>query len=732
MILLTIVLLGLAYSGFVTTAHATTVLLSGSLVNMITDPFRSRLYVADSSAGIVVVLNTTTDNVITTMSVGSRPYGMDVSADGKEMYVALRGESALGIVSLGNLTVSRKIPLTAQPFDVVAGPPGLAYVTTNENFGYPRVVDTVKNRELGKIVSAGQIYESSLIRISSDRKYLYVGQGGGLSYAAIWQFLIQGTNATLLRTADGGSNLGDFAVNPEGSRIYVASGAPYDISVFSTSNMSLIGELQTSSYPNSVGLAQNGRLVFATHASSDVKSFNATSFGLVNAYPTSYYAVQVRPREDGKKVYLMTGGYYEGNTRYVEVLDTVPDTISPAWPAGSSLKALSIGASTANLTWTRAEDDVRVAGYQLYENSSLVVSLDRSMTSYLVTGLLPDRGYLFQMEATDSAGLQSVNGPMAALRTLPDTTPPVWPAGSSLSAVSTTPNSVVLTWTRVTDDVAVAAYRVYSNNAVLNTITVSTWEANSGQYTAGGLTPQTTYHFRVEAGDTSSNWSTDGPSLNVTTPAVSNITYTGSVLKVESSYLNTPYAGGSVTLENIFTSLGTDPVLVMGLTMRGDLGAWTMQGSPFELLGGHGRTIDMTVTIPRSVYTGNHPVTVNVQWQGYDPQTGVWSYATPLTFSGTIPVQPPPPTTPPPSMTKQNNTILLGLLESLLSSDGLLIAVGTAVLVGASTLTVVLVARKSNSSPARTRWGGYCSGCGQVNGTYARFCGNCGSPLGTL
>src|SRR5205807_10564383 len=110
----------------------------------------------------------------------------------------------------------------------------------------------------------------------------------------------------------------------------------------------------------------------------------------------------------------------------------------------------------------------------------------------------------------------------------------------------------------------------------------------------------------------------------------------------------------------------------------------------------------------------------------------VWRYRRSSTFSGTISGQPPPPTTPRPSMTKQNNTSLLGVLESLLSSDGLLIALGTAVLVAAATLTVVLVARKSNASPAQTRWGGYCSGCGQVNGTYARFCGNCGSPLGTL
>lgn len=733
MLFLALGVLGLVSYHTVAPAHATTFLISGALANVITDPFRSRLYVADIGSNDVIVLNTTTDEVVARVDVGSRPYGMDVSADGKELYVAIRGENALAIISLGDLTLSRKIQLTTQPYDVAAGPLGLVYVTSDDNYGYPRVIDTIHDRELGKITSAGQIYTQSLLRVSSDRTQLYVGQGGGLSYAAIFQFKIIGSNATWLRTADGGSNLGDFQVSPDGSRVYVASGAsavltaPYDITVFSTTNMSLIGTLHTTSYPNSVSLALNGRLVFGTHDTAEVRSFNATTFGIINAYPTGSEAIQVRAREDGKKVYLMTGGYYEGNTRYVEVLDTVPDTSPPTWPNGSSLAATSVGVSTINLTWTQAIDDVRVASYQLYVNSTYLTSVDRNTLSYQVTGLQPQRSYLFRVEAQDSAGLSSTGGPTAMVTTLPDMTAPVWPPGSLLTAVSTTYNSAVLSWPAATDDVAVVAYRVYMNSALHDTISTV---ASQNQYTASGLTPSTTYLFKVEAGDSSNNWSINGPSLSVTTPSKPNTTYVGAYLEVQTYYLNVPYPGGSLTLESNFTAVGTQPVQITGMTITSDLGTWTIQGVPFQLGAGHGRRLNNTETIPSSALVGSHTATITVQWLGYDSTTGIWAYAPPLIFSGHIPVQgatSPPPTAPPPT-TPQNKTIP-NLLESLFTTEGLLIAAGIAGIAAFSTVMIALATRRPTQGTKTTWSDQQCPRCGQWNGPNAKFCMNCGNPI---
>ncbi|WP_452223365.1 endonuclease [Lacinutrix chionoecetis] len=78
----------------------------------------------------------------------------------------------------------------------------------------------------------------------------------------------------------------------------------------------------------------------------------------------------------------------------------------------------------------------------------------------------------------------------------PDTTPPTNP--TNLVASNPTDNSIDLTWTASTDDVAIASYNIYINTAF-------SFNTNNTSGTAAGLLPDTTYCFTVTAVDTSGN-----------------------------------------------------------------------------------------------------------------------------------------------------------------------------------------------------------------------------------
>ena len=240
------------------------------------------------------------------------------------------------------------------------------------------------------------------------------------------------------------------------------------------------------------------------------------------------------------------------------------------------------------------------------------------------------------------------------------------------------------------------------------------------------LTPQTAYLFKVGAGDSSNNWSANGPSLSVTTVSTPTTTYVGAYLEVQSYYLNTPHPGGNLTIDNNFTAVGTEPVIVTSLTTTSDLGNWTMQSGPFQLAAGQGRHVDITVTIPTSAYIGNHTVTVTVSWLGYNPSTGTWILANPLRFTGPVPVQSATrPNTPP----QPNRIPGFQLLQSLFTVEGILVATGIAVALAISIVTIVLATRRQANTPATTMPGTYCPRCGQVNGPSARFCMNCGNSI---
>ena len=101
---------------------------------------------------------------------------------------------------------------------------------------------------------------------------------------------------------------------------------------------------------------------------------------------------------------------------------------------------------------------------------------------------------------------------MAGLSITPDKIVPSWPAGNALTASNVGQTGLTLTWTAAIDNVGIVGYRVYQGSTLLTTLGEGVLT-----YSVTGLTPGTQYTFKVEAGDAANNWSTNGPSVTITT-----------------------------------------------------------------------------------------------------------------------------------------------------------------------------------------------------------------------
>ena len=91
----------------------------------------------------------------------------------------------------------------------------------------------------------------------------------------------------------------------------------------------------------------------------------------------------------------------------------------------------------------------------------------------------------------------------------PDTTPPSIPTG--LVATYTGASQILLFWNASTDNVAVAGYKVYRNNALRSTL-------NATSYTDTGLSASVTYEYKVTAYDSAGNISSYSNVFNITIP----------------------------------------------------------------------------------------------------------------------------------------------------------------------------------------------------------------------
>jgi gliding motility-associated-like protein len=107
---------------------------------VVTSPAGDRLFVANTVAGTVSVINTATFSVIATVPVGQSPVGLAVSPDGSRVYVSCTGFGYFGaasnpgsvsVISTSNNTVVSTIAIGGYPAGISVSPDGSKVLVAN-------------------------------------------------------------------------------------------------------------------------------------------------------------------------------------------------------------------------------------------------------------------------------------------------------------------------------------------------------------------------------------------------------------------------------------------------------------------------------------------------------------------------------------------------------------------------------------------------------------------------
>lgn len=194
------------------------------------------------------------------------------------------------------------------------------------------------------------------------------------------------------------------------------------------------------------------------------------------------------------------------------------DTVAPSAPSG--LLATAVSSSQINLSWTAATDNMGVAGYKIYRNGSMIGTA--GITSYSDLGRSSSTTYTYAVSAYDAAGNTSGLSPSASATTSSsigsspstvspgsgDTISPSIPTNLRVTAASA--NQIELMWTAATDNVGVVGYKIYRNNVLVGSSTYPV-------FLSTGLSPGTTYTFKVSAKDAAGNESSTSSNVSGTT-----------------------------------------------------------------------------------------------------------------------------------------------------------------------------------------------------------------------
>lgn len=157
--------------------------------------------------------------------------------------------------------------------------------------------------------------------------------------------------------------------------------------------------------------------------------------------------------------------------------------------------------NTGSLTLVRATSGgaAPLTGDQLVTTVTFKALAAGNVTLGLGTGTV-------LLRASDNTDVLAVKN--GTTLTLADTGAPTVPTG----LVTTTRNmtSLTISWTAATDNVAVTGYRVFRNDVSIGTPTATT-------FTDTGLSPNTSYAYKVAAFDAAGNQSSATSALNVST-----------------------------------------------------------------------------------------------------------------------------------------------------------------------------------------------------------------------
>jgi chitodextrinase len=191
------------------------------------------------------------------------------------------------------------------------------------------------------------------------------------------------------------------------------------------------------------------------------------------------------------------------------------DTSPPSAP--SNVTATATAPNKVQVSWSASQDNVGVAGYRIYRDSSEIASV--TGTGYADTGVQPSRTYTYTVAAFDASGNVSPSSNAASVTTPADTERPTPPTNLAATAAASG-SRVDLTWSASSDNVAVADYQVFRNGIPIGTSATTS-------YADTGVQPQTTYSYSVVARDGSGNASDPSNPAVVTTAAAPNtLTFT--------------------------------------------------------------------------------------------------------------------------------------------------------------------------------------------------------------
>ena len=296
------------------------------------------VYITNEASGDMSIIDSATNEVISTVNLGKRPRGIQFSPDKKTIYVALSGSpfagpdvdrdtlppadksaDGIGVFDVEQNKLIKILDGGSDPEQMAVSADGTKLYVANEDVGLASIVDIASNKVI-KTIPVGD--EPEGVGISPDGKSVYVTSEDDAEI-----FVIDTETDTLLKSFKVGLRPRVAAFLPDGSRAYITAERGASVAVVDTANHEVIKTIEVTgdpARPMGVAVAPDGKQIFVTMGRG--KTVAAIDTGTNEV--TGYFEVGLRPwgiaiTPDGKTLYTANGPSHDVSVVDVETQQVV-------------------------------------------------------------------------------------------------------------------------------------------------------------------------------------------------------------------------------------------------------------------------------------------------------------------------------------------------------------------------------------------------------------------------
>lgn len=249
-----------------------TITVGSSPFGSAVSPDGARVYIVNKDSNTVSVINTATNTVIATINVGTAPYCAVVSPDNSKVYVTNYGSNSTTVINATTNTVITNVTVGWHPRGIAVAPNGSKVYVANWDGDSVSVINASSNTVTNTVSLGGDVYG-----IAASNTNIYA-----CMYFASKINIIDAATETITSNITVGTNPFGVAIAPDISRIYVTNYGGNSVSVINATNKSVITTVSVGTNPMGVAFSTDeSKAYIANWDSNTVSVINTTNNSII-------------------------------------------------------------------------------------------------------------------------------------------------------------------------------------------------------------------------------------------------------------------------------------------------------------------------------------------------------------------------------------------------------------------------------------------------------------------